>query len=39
MGLGLSIVTRYAELLGAQFWLKNGDTGQGLEAHVRFKRL
>ena len=39
MGLGLSIVTRYAELLGAQFWLKNAEAGQGLEAHVLFKRL
>ena len=39
MGLGLSIVTRYAELLGAQFWLNNAEAGQGLEAHVLFKRL
>jgi two-component system sensor histidine kinase TctE len=39
MGLGLSIVTRYAELLGAQFWLNNSEAGQGLEAHVLFKRL
>jgi len=37
MGLGLSIVTRYAELLGAQFWLENSQNGQGLEAHVVFK--
>ena len=38
MGLGLSIVTRYAHLLNAQFWLKNADSGLGLEAHVLFKR-
>lgn len=37
MGLGLSIVTRYAELLGAQFWLENSKNGHGLEAHVVFK--
>lgn len=39
MGLGLSIVKRYAELLGAKFWLKNANSGHGLEAHVFFKRL
>jgi two-component system sensor histidine kinase TctE len=38
MGLGLSIVTRYAQLLGAQFWLKNSPSGHGLEAHVLFRR-
>lgn len=37
LGLGLSIVKRYAELLGVQFWLQNGPTEQGLEAHVLFK--
>lgn len=38
MGLGLSIVTRYAQLLGAQFWLCNSPHQSGLEAHVLFKR-
>jgi two-component system sensor histidine kinase TctE len=38
MGLGLSIVTRYAQLLGAQFWLRNSKSGHGLEAHVVFRR-
>jgi two-component system sensor histidine kinase TctE len=37
LGLGLSIVTRYAELLGAEFWLENSQNGRGLEAHVVFK--
>lgn len=37
LGLGLSIVKRYAELLGVQFWLQNGATEQGLEAHVLFR--
>jgi two-component system sensor histidine kinase TctE len=37
VGLGLSIVTRYAELLGAEFWLQNSQNDQGLEAHVIFK--
>lgn len=37
MGLGLSIVTRYAQLLGAQFWLCNSLNGSGLEAHVLFR--
>jgi two-component system sensor histidine kinase TctE len=37
MGLGLSIVKRYAELLDAQFWLENSTKGPGLEAHVIFK--
>jgi len=36
-GFGLSIVTRYAQLLGAQFWLQNSTQGSGLEAHVLFK--
>lgn len=36
-GFGLSIVTRYAQLLGAQFWLQNSNRGSGLEAHLRFK--
>jgi two-component system sensor histidine kinase TctE len=36
MGLGLSIVTRYAELMGAQFWLENARGDTGLEAHVLF---
>lgn len=39
LGLGLSIVTRYAELMDAKFWLKNASSGQGLEAHVLFKKL
>lgn len=39
MGLGLSIVTRYAKLLGAKFWLKNAESGQGLEAHLVFKLI
>ena len=37
LGLGLSIVKRYAELMGVKFWLQNNATGQGLEAHVLFK--
>ncbi|MEI6550264.1 MAG: sensor histidine kinase [Betaproteobacteria bacterium] len=37
MGLGLSIVTRYAELMGAQFWLENVQGDTGLEAHVLFR--
>ena len=36
-GFGLSIVTRYAQLLGAQFWLANTAQGSGLEAHLLFK--
>lgn len=36
-GFGLSIVTRYAQLLGARFWLQNATLGTGLEAHLRFK--
>jgi len=36
-GFGLSIVTRYAQLLGAQFWLQNTPQGQGLAAHLLFK--
>jgi two-component system sensor histidine kinase TctE len=38
LGLGLSIVARYAELLGAQFWLQNSLDASGLEAHVLFRR-
>ncbi len=38
MGLGLSIVTRYAQLLGAQFWLCQSPSGIGLEAHVLFRQ-
>jgi two-component system sensor histidine kinase TctE len=38
LGLGLSIVARYAELLGAQFWLQNADQASGLEAHILFRR-
>jgi two-component system sensor histidine kinase TctE len=38
MGLGLSIVTRYAQLLGAQFWLCNSSHRSGLEAHVLFRQ-
>ncbi len=38
LGLGLSIVTRYAQLLGAKFWLQNADHGTGLQAHVLFQR-
>lgn len=38
MGLGLSIVTRYAQLLGAQFWLCNSAHRSGLEAHVLFRQ-
>jgi two-component system sensor histidine kinase TctE len=38
-GFGLSIVTRYAQLLGAQFWLQNTAQGSGLEAHLLFKTL
>ena len=36
-GFGLSIVTRYAQLMGAQFWLQNTTSGSGLEAHLLFK--
>jgi two-component system sensor histidine kinase TctE len=36
-GFGLSIVSRYAQLLGATFWLQNASTGYGLEAHLSFK--
>ena len=36
LGLGLSIVSRYAQLMGAQFWLQNALHRQGLEAHVVF---
>ena len=36
-GFGLSIVTRYAHLLGAQFWLTNTAEGSGLEAQLLFK--
>jgi two-component system sensor histidine kinase TctE len=35
-GFGLSIVTRYAQLLGAQFWLQNSANHPGLEAHIVF---
>lgn len=35
-GLGLSIVRRYAELLGAQLGLDKGPAGQGLAASLRF---
>jgi two-component system sensor histidine kinase TctE len=38
-GFGLSIVTRYAQLLGATFWLQNVPHQQGLEAHVVFVNL
>ena len=38
LGLGLSIVARYAELIGAQFWLQNADQASGLEAHILFRR-
>ncbi len=38
-GFGLSIVTRYAHLLGATFWLQNVPHQQGLEAHVVFVNL
>jgi two-component system sensor histidine kinase TctE len=36
-GFGLSIVSRYAQLLGASFWLQNASSGSGLEAHMSFK--
>jgi two-component system sensor histidine kinase TctE len=36
-GFGLSIVTRYAQLLGAQFWLQNARHHPGLEAHLVFE--
>jgi two-component system sensor histidine kinase TctE len=36
-GFGLSIVSRYAQLLGAKFWLQNVPTDSGLQAHVIFK--
>ncbi len=35
-GFGLSIITRYAQLLGATFWLQNVPHQQGLEAHIVF---
>ncbi len=38
-GFGLSIVTRYAQLLGAKFWLQNVPSGSGLQARVVFKTL
>jgi len=36
-GLGLAIVARYAELLGARLGLDEGAPGQGLCARVRFQ--
>jgi two-component system sensor histidine kinase TctE len=36
-GFGLSIVTRYAQLLGAQFCLQNARHHPGLEAHLVFE--
>lgn len=36
-GFGLSIVTRYAHLLGARFWLQNAAQGSGLAAHLLLK--
>jgi len=36
-GFGLSIVTRYAQLLEAKFWLQNVPSGSGLQARVVFK--
>jgi two-component system sensor histidine kinase TctE len=36
LGLGLSIVTRYAQLLGAEFRLRRPPGGQGLQAQVLF---
>jgi len=36
-GLGLAIVRRYAELLGAQLTLERGAQGEGLSASVRFQ--
>ena len=38
VGLGLSIVKRYAQLLGAEFFLQNAAQGSGLEAHLVFKQ-
>ena len=35
-GLGLAIVGRYAELLGAKFLLRSGQGGSGLSANVAF---
>lgn len=37
VGLGLSIVKRYAQLLGATFFLQNAAQGSGLQAHLVFK--
>jgi two-component system sensor histidine kinase TctE len=37
-GLGLAIVARYAELLGAEFTLESPAAGQGLSAALRFRR-
>lgn len=39
VGLGLSIVKRYAQLLDARFFLQNCGQGSGLEAHLVFKRV
>ena len=36
VGLGLAIVTRYAELLGARFELDGGNSGVGLKASLVF---
>ncbi len=36
VGLGLAIVTRYAELLGARFEFDNGHSGVGLRASLVF---
>ncbi len=36
VGLGLAIVTRYAELLGARFELDSGNSGEGLKASLVF---
>lgn len=38
-GLGLAIVKRAADILNAQFILKNNKAGHGLEALVQFKAL
>ena len=35
-GLGLSIVERYAQLMGAELRLEDGPNGQGLSAIVVF---
>lgn len=37
-GFGLSIVTRYAQLMGVQFWLQNTPDHPGLEAHLVFEK-